>query len=206
MKIKKYIINENKKHQEMILFIKENCSKFLKEAGFNFAYRGSQKRIENYDIFPGHLIDRRPMNTAQGIHDLLNRKFTEKFGWAARNGVFCLGESMAVAFYGKPFLFFPVGDYKYVWSPTISDLFGVFHAPAEMRGMTTEKWYKQYPDEVNDLVEKVIEKYIDKDLAKALTHTLDTKYKNHVEISFMCDKYILVNEDKKYNLMDVFKK
>ena len=64
------------------------------------------------------------MSTDPRLSKELDKVFKNKFGWKARSeGVFSVGDKSSTFLYGRPFYFFPIGRYKYLWSTHIGDLF-----------------------------------------------------------------------------------
>jgi hypothetical protein len=81
--------------------------------------------------------NRQPRNTPPEMHEFLDDMFLKKFGWKARSeGVFASINEQMGSIYGYPFVIFPVGNYKLLWSPLIRDLLinlhlGKFHGLAK---------------------------------------------------------------------------
>jgi len=107
----------------------KDCKKFLRETSWAF-YRGS-------DIGPSndpniHRVKARPMvgkemrapkDTPMWVHKMANKAFKESYGWSPRQGVFA-SDMATSANYGRgSFLFFPIGNYDYLWSPDVQDFF-----------------------------------------------------------------------------------
>ena len=120
--------------EKVVKALKRKCGKFLKETApsikkGDFIYRGSDNQISHgtfIDRRLSRLTDRMPMSTSIEVHNMLNDMFKKKFGWQVRNGVFAsdVGQS---AGYGVAYSFFPIGDYKYCWSPAVGDLFSTIN-------------------------------------------------------------------------------
>lgn len=65
-----------------------------------------------------------PSNSSIQIHNTVNRILQIKFGWLPRTeGLFVSGDRNVSSVYGKAYACYPVGDFKFVWSPDIADLF-----------------------------------------------------------------------------------
>jgi hypothetical protein len=72
--------------------------------------------------------DRKPSDMSESDHKLINNWFKNNFDIAARSSaVFCTGSSLAgvraARNYGDPYIIFPTGTFKYVWSPRVPDLY-----------------------------------------------------------------------------------
>ena len=103
--------------------VRKDCKPYLREmrGAKNFLYRGTGKPIKVISKFKPR-TDRKPLDTSTIVHEVLDNAFKKKFGWFARSeGVFTTSNQMPG--YGKSTIFFPIGRYKYVWSPDIRDLF-----------------------------------------------------------------------------------
>ena len=73
----------------------------------------------------GSRIDRLPVDTRKDVSDILDNCFVEKFGIKLRSsGVFTSKLPTVASDYGRPYLFFPIGDYQYFWNPDVKDLYG----------------------------------------------------------------------------------
>jgi hypothetical protein len=208
MRLQKYIINENQEDislDKILSMIKKNCKTFLKEVD-GFLYRGSNKKVFDIEKFKTRK-DRRPLGTAQEDHDKLDKLFNKKFGWKARSeGLFCAGDLSTVKQYGKVNLVFPIGDYKYVWSPKVKDLTLYLEKEKYL------KYYKHYKrrtegvlftlvkhrfDEYEELLneygnyeyDKFLKETVNKYISKNLSDLIGTKN----EVSIKCNYYYLVN-------------
>lgn len=106
--------------------IKVQCEPFLKEV------KGSSheaKRGRKNDISIAKKIktrtNRKPTDTPFVIHDIINKTMKKKFGWYGRSeGVFANSTAAPgiVGHYGKPYYFYPVGNFKYLWHPQYKDV------------------------------------------------------------------------------------
>lgn len=120
----------------LIQILKRDCGKFIEELKFPL-FRGfggdKSPNTENSLIHSKNVMrtDRRPLDTNLDTHYLLNVKFEEIFNTPVRNGTFVTPIPSLALQYGsawnpsmdKVFMFFPIGDYKYYWSPIIEDMF-----------------------------------------------------------------------------------
>lgn len=188
----KQFLNED----EAITFrelIERDCKPFLRESKqHGLLYRGVEERGIPIDtalsIRPGvdtaranDLIywekavrkDRKPKDTRLLQHNVLDGWFKKKFGFGARSeAMFCLGETGKTLLrqYGVPCVVFPIGEFQYVWSPIVKDLYNDVGQDQKML---------QDTDALVDYLEDA--KYIDSHLHKAVN------MKN--EIMVKCDRY-----------------
>jgi hypothetical protein len=132
-----------------------------------FIYRASKTPFSNLFTKKKMWLDRKPFDTPKKVHDEFNRIFMSLFGWPVRSGVFTT--SLQNHLYGDPYIFFPIGSYKFVWSPDIDDFYDEYET-ARMKNYTLD-----------------VRSYIDKNLDKAINST-------H-EIIFNCKNYYLVKNE-----------
>lgn len=119
--------------------IKHDCAAFLNSTGVAL-YRGvkieGSKSLEDlgHGIFRGKVReDRKPADTSKEVHQALDNWFSLTFGIAARSGaIFCRTKNKAISQYGEPCLIFPIGEFKYVWSPYIADAWDTFEQGTKM--------------------------------------------------------------------------
>jgi len=131
MRLKGFI---TEKHTDVTIIadtLRRDCISFvddLKNAGL--VYRGRNVHDKTtasergkYGLYrmKSRLEDRKPLSMRPKMHDAVNKVFEREFGWKVRNGVFTRGMG-DVTGYGEPHIFFPIGDYKFVWSPVVRDL------------------------------------------------------------------------------------
>lgn len=150
-------------------------------------YRGVRKDIDSIEKITPR-TNRIPRNTGFNTHKLLDELFLKKFGWKARSeGVFVSGNKDEAYGYGEVYLFFPIGDYKYIWSPVVEDLY--LNLDDLMRTANYSDILiqdKEKADAFSQLLDKeLIPTYKNDDLKRA------TLVGN--EIMFKCNYYYLVN-------------
>jgi hypothetical protein len=115
--------------------LKKECRPFLKEykktglVGKKVIYRGDSVRDVNTKKYSGirEIIprqNRRPKDMPPALHNKFDEDFNNRHGWYARSeGVFTVAKKNTAASYGKPYLFFPTGKYRYLWTPETEDLY-----------------------------------------------------------------------------------
>lgn len=119
--------------------IKENCKPYLEaisyEADRYLLYRGMninaagessikiQTSTSKLGLKDVRTTGRDPMSSYKADHDLLNQYFNEQYGHPYRNGLFVTGNMNEAHDYGNPYVIFPVGNYEFIVSDYISDLF-----------------------------------------------------------------------------------
>ena len=129
MKLQNYITEEEKGLAYYIPKIQAECKPFLKDIknAAGTLFRDDRK---NYKLPAWKKItrlNRRPLDTSVSIHNTIDDWFLKKFGWRARSNVlFCWPLPFKSTLLSNRWLVFPAGDYKYIWSKQVDDLWGSF--------------------------------------------------------------------------------
>ena len=187
-------INEAKTPSVQVLLdmIYSSCQPFLKESKIpknpeQMCYSGRKNKTEKF--FIGRIRkDRLPRDSNQSLHNKYDGLFQEKFGWKARSeALFCSGSMSKAAAYGEPYMIFPVGKYKYIWSPRVADIFTWIEL-----GHSYWRDFRS-PEDADRWAMKT---YTDKDLPKAL------KSKNEIMIGG--NQYIAVDRDPYWHLFKAY--
>lgn len=148
----------------------------------NFLYRGSSKGIDGYEFIKPRQVRSSYMN--KKTKDIINKMLYPKFGWNVRDGVFTTGNMSNAEDFGESYLFFPVDDYKFVWSTKLEDI---------NYDDDFLKLDKLISDNIPESEERFIEWF--KPYVKSFT---DTDLKNAIrsghEIMFKCNKYVLIDK------------
>ena len=189
MKTFKEFLRESDDALTLADIIKRDCQPFLREAkGAGFLMRG----IKNFETpftnvisaidekenklswgTLNKVVDRKPRHTPDKEHTVFNAWFEKEFGWKARSdGLFTFGDlgtnTTALSYYGDRHLIFPIGDFKYVWSPIVGDL------------------YAEYPGDLTDHDKWLgAQGYTDKNLNKAIGL-------GHTEIMIKAEKFYAI--------------
>ena len=107
--------------QKQIQLIQRDCQPFIQQAQGGVIFRGLSDN-EPFIKKTARLDDRRPKDTGQERHNEFNKYFLKHFGENFRNGVFVSGDSKIAEYYGNIYSIFPIGEFKFIWSPTVIDL------------------------------------------------------------------------------------
>jgi hypothetical protein len=206
MKFNEYINEDNQQIPEInriLQKIKDNVDKKfiteLKNSG-KFLYRGIPKNTKNiHKIKPR--IDRKPKDMQQIHHDSFNEEFKKKFGWNVRSeGVFVSSNLAEIKQYGETYLFFPIGEYKFVWSPKIEDLFSYITDELIDSSFTFKELYNYDPDYALDHYMD-IKSYYNKKSEKERQKIKDD-FGKIILIDYYDDIKKIVNTYKNNNLYD----
>jgi hypothetical protein len=188
MRFNKYITEENDIEFEKIYdILKKDCFKFLKESKGLVLYRGTERgasaRIEKKNVRK----DRLPLDMPPTLHEVFNEELHKKFHWYPRTqGVFATSNPSEASAFGIGNFFFPIGNYKYIWSPSYKDIW-----------LSLKKHFPEIYSSQDDVSGKYKNEYIDWIKKAAATYISNKLYDALVaghEISFKCDSYYLVKE------------
>ncbi len=145
--------------------LKKECKPFLKEykktgyVGKKVIYRGSSAVGVDTKKYGGIRAafprdDRKPKDMPPALHQKFDEDFNNRHGWYARSeGVFATPKKTVAMSYGKPFLFYPIGKYKYLWTEGTDDLYS-FADGENLLGYGDETWDDYTGDEAEDNYER----------------------------------------------------
>ena len=124
--LKSFKLFEKLEINEISEILKRDCSEFLnllKQSGKSAIFRGVEDMYSEFDEFQSH-TNRHPKDMSIEVHRTLDDLFENKFGIKIRStGNFCTFDLETAKRYGKPFMFFPIGEFKYFWNPKVLDLY-----------------------------------------------------------------------------------
>lgn len=172
MRSKEFITEEYGK-EELISYlneIKKDCQPFLNEWGNVPLIRGVKTVPDSFVKKEVRLADRRPKDTPRRLHNKFNKALTELTGLPYRNGMFASGRSDVAADYGNPYIVFPMGNFKYIWSGLISDLYGKWQEvePREHNNESPAEFSKRLGDVEDEYIKKSMPSYKSTDLPTAI--------------------------------------
>ena len=109
--------------------IKTHCQPYLKEIDNNIEqhkmYRGMRGTDDVVMTGRVRLDGRDPMSTGRDVHRYINRYFQVRYGEQFRNSMFASGKADFAKDYGDLFLVFPRGEFTFIWSPHVIDMFDI---------------------------------------------------------------------------------
>jgi hypothetical protein len=135
MKIKELFESTKFITKKQIQQIYKECSPYFEEVGFDFnLYRGIKQDVFTSNARPNQIADsvyvmtvrknRIPVDTPQPIHELVDNWMNKRFGEKFRSqSIFCTPYSIAARSYGDAYVILPIGNFSYLWSRKIADLF-----------------------------------------------------------------------------------
>lgn len=120
MRLVEYMTNQS--HIPYIIStLKKDCKPWLSEMSKPI-YRGHEYGDNFGSAVPR--TNRRPMNTDEDTHKRFDMLAQKLYGWKPRSeGLFCTTQSDTAISYGRSYMIFPVGHYKYLYSDEIYDFF-----------------------------------------------------------------------------------
>jgi hypothetical protein len=183
MKIQELLVEDQE--VDLLKLIKRDCKKFLVHSKGQLALRGSAVEPTKtgklgelevkYDVLTARK-DRKPRNMPAKTHAMLDDWFERNFQMRPRSeGIFTRGEGHGSLFstYGPMYAMFPIGDFKFIWSPKVPDLYD----KSRSIGVSDPEKF--------EVKMKALDWQTD-DLHGALTA------KKRSEVVFLCDRYYMV--------------
>ncbi len=199
--------------------VQRKCQPFLKEwlpifkqgggvVDELFMWRGSETISGQYGVKPVRQ-ERLPMTTKEHIHQEIDRQMFKRFKIHGRSKtIFCTGSKSLAEGYGKAYMVFPVGNYKYIWSPKVDDMFvAISRTTSGYRynverdvdielhklGYDTDLDFEKREMRKKKIRERFLkgnEKALDKLLKTFKTTGLNVALKGRNEVAFECKSYI----------------
>lgn len=136
--------------------------------------------------------DRKPRFIPEDVHNEMDNVLYDMFGWYPRsNGVFTGSEGVAREFatnISKVYLFFPVGDYSYIWTEDYMSLYQIYDRLSDLKamGQTNDPQYEALKNGLLKMSKKVYKK---RNLNKAVENN------KYFEAIFNCESFYLVDTD-----------
>jgi hypothetical protein len=193
VRLEQYLLTEEYKPEEVIEMVRKNCSEALDAMSrtHNALWRGSNDRIEYIKEFTPRK-DRRPRDTKQWVHELIDEEFEKRFGWRVRSeGTFATAsKAHADTFGDEGYLFFPFDGFEVVWSDKVSDL---TNRLAEVN-YSLDRFKEEEAEKMKILAKKLMDKW----MKTYEEGNIDKAIYSMGEIAFKCSKYYLVS-DKMWN-------
>ena len=173
--------------------LESKCGPFLgelKRSGSFPVFRGTQTKQPTNIKNLYHKItrkDRRPKDTPSDTQKSLDELFYEYFEIEPRkNGVFTTKNYGVASGYSDIHrdgseIFFPIGEYKYIWSEQVDDLYSALEDIAD-----------EFPEELDRFSIGETDIDIFRDLIS--TYEMDSiELAERQEITFLCDEYYLID-------------
>ena len=103
--------------------ILDECKPYLSQVTNPLSlYRGMGNRHQPFIKKSIRQENRTPKLMRQRWHDYINAYFSDEFGIPFRNALFVLGNDNRASIFGAVHHIFPIGNFKFLWSPKVEDL------------------------------------------------------------------------------------
>lgn len=131
--------------------------------------------------------ERTPRDMDINVHRELNKYYKGKIGWPVRNGLFAVGvkndgEELYDIGYGKSYLLFPIGHFKFVYDLKVIDLY------ASYKEYCRSHEYKS----TDSFIESI--NYSEINLGVAMSKI--EQHNRSVEIMINCENYYLISMNR----------
>jgi len=183
---------DDPKVEELFSVLEKGCKPFKNEIGggeVTYAYRGSKDIKKIWEIKVPR-SDRKPKDMPVWMQKALDDVFEKDWGWRPRlQGVFATGDDDQASGYGEEYIFVPIGNFEYLWSTAIDDLFTELCINNDFSYMhgDSKKLATYFKNEMG-----WADSYRDNDLKRAIW--------GGGEIMFKCKSYLMINRE----LSDVY--
>lgn len=198
----KQFLQEDEELPDAREFLHRECKPFIQQShGAGVFLRGVDTRnppelLGEFRLPSGKTIrlhkmkvrkDRKPMDTSTFMHTVTDEWMQEKFGISGRSGsAFVIGDKEYTAYkdaksYGDVYAVIPRGDFKFIWSPAVRDLFDQYQYKGlkdKITGLHRDEKIQMIRDELDNL------QYTDTDLPGAI--------KSGREVMLECDELIMM--------------
>lgn len=166
--------------------LQQNCKPFLSQAGWQHPlWRGVSDPLPSVSIQtnrPG----RTPVTTNKAISKVADDWFLANMGIRYRsNSVFTSGSHSHSGSYGNLYAVFPIGDFKFCWSPIVEDMF--------MMVSDIQPHINRNASDLSPAIKEMIEKRLSE--AEYKTTDLVAATDSESEIMLYCGKYYMLDAD-----------
>lgn len=130
----KQFLTENAGVDKTLEEIISECQPYIQQSKGEFIFRGIKHPFGEFQIIGTDItaykmdvrMDRHPRDSDQFTHDESDKFLRDKFGIAGRSQALFVTASPSVAEgYGPVYVILPRGEFRFVWSPKIGDLYGI---------------------------------------------------------------------------------
>lgn len=106
--------------QQQVDLIMKDCQPFLQASDGKLVFRG-----QHSDQFINLVRkNRTPKDTPKDVHKMIDDFMRSHFGIGFRSeAMFCTASLATTLQYGTPRVVFPIGNFDYCWSPSVSDMY-----------------------------------------------------------------------------------
>lgn len=175
--------------KKIISMIHKDCGTFLRsKSRYQKCFRGHKRTFSPYKMLVPRK-NRRPSDIPIEVHKIFGEAFQKKFGWNPRTtGVFCAPNTTIAELYGNEHYFYPVGNFKMLYSKGVDDFLNTLKDQGFIKG--AQKGWDYTPSNVYDFentVEEIVSKY------EQDTNNAKDALDSWAEIMCQCKSYYMVN-------------
>ena len=209
MRLQTYI-NEEELYTKYIPKMKKDCAKFIKDIrGAKGSLIRTDNKKQDWNISYNKTREiRKPTDTPKKLNNKIDKLFKKKFGWNARtkNVVFCWGRSRKLIGRNARYVF-PVGNYKYLWSTQVDDLYRQLYLPVLHKNMGTwtdaEDSKEAMKVAYDNFEDNLIDTYTNKNLEKGIlsNNEIMVGCKYYYLVSYMVIKEVNEELDLRWNFI-----
>ena len=170
-------------------FVKQRCAPWFKAIGdyHELIWRG----MKNTDSYGTKKVrqDRIPTDTPIFVHDAIGNMFKENYGWNPRsNAMFCSTSEEDVGQYGARYMVFPIGQFKFMWSKRVPDLYNdvIGSGDASVNAWVSTELRKRDASELKDKTDIKMELFGSIQKSKKY-HKIDSTYESFLK--FLIGEY-----------------
>lgn len=194
--------------EQVAQIIVEACTPFLQQINYEadkyILWRGLGGKFTTISPNPVDVMtvrkDRQPVLTGANAHKLSDRYFDEKFGIKGRSATtFVTGQIKHAMSYGRPYAVFPVGEFRFLWSPNVADMAGLFVGrEAQMiNNFIADGEENEAYQFVTDILDK--QKYTTSNLTAAIASNNEVMIESD---KILIVSYEVIREMKKQGILD----
>ena len=188
MKLEQLLLEELS-DDEILEILERDCQQFLESCDNRFLYRGSKTESKEKTL---HKVktrkDRAPRDMNGNTHVLIDNYFEKKYGIRYRSAsVFTTGSKENAEDYGSAYAVFPIGEFSFIWSPNVVDLYSNLKAAQTFKKFFSNPFKASKPIVIT---QEVINSYLD--TAKYTNDNLGVAIRKGNEIMISCDEYYII--------------
>ena len=193
--VAEYGLDMNPAMKELVTYaekVRRDCQPYLQQIHRGQKLWRGLDGLEGFILKKARLGNRRPTDTGDSTHELLNTMFVEELGKPYRNAVFATGDENVAGGYGRLYQIFPINDFSFAWSKQIRDL---WVSTRQLR--LIDRYHLSHPDatakKIQTLKLEEIEKTKDEVISTYQETELAAAIQDKKEIMIMVPTYYAIN-------------
>lgn len=188
--------------------LEKNCMPYIKmlKGCKSLLRRGAKTDISFFEK-KTQRQDRRPLLINKELHTMMDTWSKKNWGFAARSASsFTTNREHNARMYGKPYIFFPIGNLKYAWNDDVTELYKTYdgwiwrvsdeynstnyHSTSQAEEISEEQAQENV---FNNLIVPELQNYKTSGLDKMLKQPGDRQ--GYAEAIINCKSYYLINAE-----------